>query len=81
MRPPCNPGLADGEVNISASRLQIKLKFSGTIMETCIFNSSMNVIEAVKSSLSQKRKTFHKGGPHVSTYSTVGSGRVLCGVS
>ncbi len=54
MRPPCNPGMADGELDISASRLQIKLKFSGTIKETCISNSDMKVIQAVKSSLSQK---------------------------
>ena len=34
MRPPFNPGMVDGEVNISASRLQIKLKLSGMIKET-----------------------------------------------
>ncbi len=38
MRPPCNPGMADGEEDISASRFQIKLIISGTIKETCIFN-------------------------------------------
>ncbi len=72
MRPPCNPGMTDSysEVDISASRLQIKLIFSGTIKETCILNSNMKVIQAVKSGLIQKRKTFHQRGPHVSTYST-----------
>ena len=71
MRPPCNTGMADGEVDISASSLQIKLIFWGTIKETCIFNSNIKVIQAVKSTLSQKWKTFNQGGPHVSTYSSV----------
>ena len=70
MRPPYNPGKADRDIDISASRLHIKLKFSWMVKETCIFNSIVKVIQAVKSSHSQKKKTFHQGGPHASTYST-----------
>ncbi len=70
MRPPYNPGKADGDIDISASRLHIKLNFSGMVKESCIFNLNIKVIQAVKSSHSQKQKTFHQGGPHVSTYSS-----------
>ncbi len=59
MRPLCNSGKADGDIDISASRLHIKLKFSGMVKETCIFNSNIKVIRAVKSSHSQKQKTIH----------------------
>ena len=69
MHPPYNPGKADGDIDISASRLHMELKFSGMVKETCIFNLNIKVIHAVKSSHSQKQKNFHQGGPHVSTYS------------
>ncbi len=70
MRPPYNPGKADGDISISASRLHMKLKFSGMVKETRIFNLNIKVIQAIKSSHNQKQKTFHQGGPHASTYSS-----------
>ena len=58
MRPPYNPGKADGDIDISASRLHVKLKFSGMVEETCIFNANIKVIQAVKSTQAALNK-FH----------------------
>ncbi len=58
MHPLYNPGKANGDIDFSASRLHIKLKFSGMVKETCIFNSNIKVIQAVKSSHSMHPPTL-----------------------